>query len=154
MAKVNITLKGFEKMLKNISEAGKDADKAADRAISESIKVYDTELHTAATSHGVPASLTSEIKSAQYKEGNFYGGRVGWEVGSYDRKNPSAGMKAIFLNYGTVRRQTKRGYNRGAIDKSDSSQRGFIEAAKRAARPKIKKAQKKIIDEVMEDLSK
>ena len=152
MAKVTITLKGFEKMLKNIENAGKDADKAATRAITESVKVYDTELHTAAQTHSVPSDIISAITSRTYKEGNFYGGRVGWEVGAYDRRNPSAGMKAIFLNYGTVRRQTKKGYNRGAIDKNDGSKRGFIDAAKRSARAKIKKVQKQIIDEVMEDL--
>jgi hypothetical protein len=76
---------------------------------------------------------------------------IGWELGSYSSKSPSVGYIAMFLNYGAVRggaenRKTRRGQNRGKLQA-----RQFIERAKKAAKPKVKRQMKKIIEEVNEN---
>lgn len=144
---IKLKLKGFDDMLEKIKEAGKDADATARKVIEESAKIVETELKTAAAAAQVKSSITDEIKRTVEKEGDRYSAAVGWEVGNYDPRNVTAGYIAIFENYGTVRRQTRTGKDRGEL-----KPRNFISTAKKAAKPKVKKLQKQIIDEVMGDL--
>lgn len=150
---IQINLKGFEKMLEQLKEAERGVDKATAAAIEESAKIVETELLSAAADRNVPSDITSKIRIHTSNEGDRYKAEVGWDMGNYDPKNPSAGYKAIFLNYGTVRRRTAKGYNRGEIPKKASDQQ-FIHAAKKAARPKVRKAQQEIIKKALGDLEK
>lgn len=82
-------------------------------------------------------------------------------MGNYDPKNPSAGYKAVFRNYGTVRRTVKDtgehatvggnwktlGTDRGAVTGT-----GFIATAKDASRPKVKKIQRQKLDDILKGL--
>lgn len=150
-AGIKLNLKGFEKMLEDIQAAGRDADAAAAQAITESAQVVETELRAATKAAGVPDDITSEIRKKQTHEGDRYEAEVGWELGTYNPKDPSAGYKAIFLNYGTVRRKTRRGFNRGAIPKRSQDQQ-FIYAAKKRARAKVRKIQQELLKRALEEL--
>lgn len=150
---IKINLKGFDKMLEQLQEAGGDVSTAAASAIRESAKVVESELRAAASESGVPSDITSEIRAHTSSEGDRYEAEVGWQMGNYDPKKPSAGYKAVFLNYGTVKRYTKKGQYRGEITKPAQSQQ-FIHKAKKAARPKVKKIQQEILKKVLGDLEK
>lgn len=145
---ININLKGFEKMLTALQDAGQNVDQQAKRATKESARIVEQELREQCQTAGVPESITREIKTTTSTEGDGrYSAKVGWKLGNYDPHNPSEGYKAIFLNYGTVRRQTKSGKNRGEIHKPAQSQQ-FIYAAKKKARTKVKKLQKQMLEEI------
>lgn len=150
---IKINLKGFDKMLENIKAAGGDVDGAAQRALTASAKIVENELRSEASAKGVPSDVTSEIRTHTSKGGDRYEAEVGWNLEGYSPRKPSAGYKAIFLNYGTVRRKTRKGYNRGAIHKPTRAQQ-FIYAAKKKAGPKVKKAQQTIMERVMRDLER
>lgn len=158
---IKLNLNGFEKMLEEIQAAGGNVEAAAEETLNECAKVVETELHSACDAAGVHASISSEIGVQKGKSGNRLSARVGWKMGSYDPKNPSAGYKAVFRNYGTIRRQVKDtgehatvggnwktlGTDRGAVAGT-----GFIAAAKKASAPKVKKIQKKKLTEILKGL--
>ena len=148
---IKINLKGFDKMLENIKEAGGDVDNAAKRAIKASANLTKNELISEARAKGVPTDITDEATwIIDNQAPDRYTARVGWDLsGGYNPKEPSAGYKAIFLNYGTPRRTTRKGYNRGEV-----KGRQFIRSAKKKARPKVKEALQKIMERVMRDLEK
>lgn len=148
---IKLNLKGFEKMLEDIQAAGKDADAAAAQAISESARVVDAEIRAQAAASHVPDDITGEIRHATSQSGDRYTAEVGWRLDTYNPRDPSAGYKAIFLNYGTVRRRTKRGYNRGAIRKRSQNEQ-FIFRAKKQARAKIRRIQQDVLRRVFGDM--
>lgn len=145
---IKLNLKGFEKMLTQLQDAGKNVDPAAKEAVSENARIVEQELRAQCQAAGVPSDIIQEIKTTTSTEGEGrYSAKVGWKLGNYDPQNPSTGYKAIFLNYGTVRRQTKRGKNRGAIHKPAKDQQ-FIYAAKKKSQTKVKKLQKQMLEEI------
>lgn len=150
---IKINLKGFEKMLEQLQEAGGDVSRAANSAIKESAKIVESELLTTAAESGVPSDITSEIRTHTKQEGDRYEAEVGWNMEGYNPKKPSAGYKAVFLNFGTVKRRTLKGYNRGALEKPTRNQQ-FIYKAKKNARPKVKKVQQEILKKALGELEK
>ena len=72
-------------------------------------------------------------------KGNRYSAAVGYKKGSYDPNDPSDGYKVVFLNYGTPRRTLH-----GKV-----AARGFIQATKKKARPRIKKAQRETLEKIL-----
>ena len=148
---IKINIKGFEKMLADIQAAGRDVDAAAAQAINESARVVDAELRTEAAESNVPDDITQQITTHTEQGADRYSAEVGWKLDTYNPQNPSAGYKAIFLNYGTVRRHTRLGHNRGAIPKRAVNQQ-FIYRAKQRAAPKIRKIQNEILKKALGDL--
>lgn len=153
MAGIKLDLSGFTEMLKNVEKAQGDVDAATSRAVNECANIVEAELKAQASAKKVPSSITSAIRKSVEVNADVYSAKVGWTLDSYDPRNPSAGYKAIFLNYGTVRRQTRAGKNRGAIEKPTKSGQ-FIYAAKKSAATKCKNAKQNIIDTIMRDLKK
>ena len=148
---IKINLKGFEKMLADIQAAGKDVEAAAAQAITESARVVEADLRTEAAESNVQDDITQQITTHTEQGADRYSAEVGWKLDSYNPQNPSAGYKAIFLNYGTVRRRTRLGYNRGAIPKRAVNQQ-FIYRAKQRAAPKVRKIQREILQKALGDL--
>lgn len=145
---IKLNLKGFEKMLAAVQDANRNVDQLAKRATEESARIVEQELREQCQEAGVPDDITREIKTTTSTQGDGrYSAQVGWRLGNYDPRNPSAGFKAIFINYGTVRRQTRRGENRGEIRKRARSQQ-FIYAARKKAQTKVKKLQKQMLEEI------
>ena len=100
MGGIKFEFKGFQKILDNIDKAEKDAERVAKASIEKCADIYQSELMTAAQSANVPRDLTSEIKKEVNGKNGVYTARIGWKLGTYDPKKPSAGYKAMFLNYG------------------------------------------------------
>lgn len=162
MAKIKMTL-DFTKLLEEIKDAGGDIEKAAKRVADECADVMAKELKTECDASGVPSSVSGEIRHGvtATSGGNVYEVEAGWKMGEYNPKDPSAGYKAVFLNYGTARRKTKErerrevggewvtlGTDRGAVEP-----RGFISRAKDSAGKKIKKVQRDALKEMLKELT-
>lgn len=152
----------FMPLLEKIQKAQGDVEKATWEAARKGAKVMRDELVAECNASGVPQSISGAItfQAERDSAGNRYACKVGWRVPEYDPKNPSIAHKAIFLNYGTPKRFTKKevvvsingkmhslGTDRGRIDG-----KGFIGRAKKKARPKIKKAQEEALREILEGL--
>lgn len=149
MAKNNIlSLTGFDDLLNDIEKAQGSAAQAAAEAVKEGADEYKKQLTAAANAADVPADLVNKIQKTVKVKNDFVSARVGWNVPAYNPKNPADAFKVIFLNYGTPRRTTRSGANRGKINP-----RGFIGKAKRAARSKIKKAQENALKKILGDLA-
>lgn len=159
MAKIGLKL-DFDGLLDAIKAAGGDVDKAAMQAAKECASVVHNELVSECNASGISASVSGAVKHGVTRTGNRYEIEAGWKMGEYDPKNPSAGYKAVFLNYGTPKpRHTKKKYhvpvhgewatttNRGQI-----VGRGFIGRAKDGAKPKVKKVQKEALKKMLKEL--
>ncbi|MBQ2348087.1 MAG: hypothetical protein II388_06945 [Clostridia bacterium] len=148
---ISVKLEGFEEYLQKLEKAGKDVDTAAQNAVRKSASIAEQELRAAANAAQVPSSITKDIRTKYESNFGKYSAEVGWEKGNYNSDKPSSAYKAIFLNFGTVRRQTKAGKNRGQIANPEKSKR-FITVAKRKASSKIKQAQKEQLEKALEEL--
>lgn len=163
MARIKLQLNGFDDLLEQIQKAGGDVNQAAEQCIRESANIMHDELKAAAQSSGMDGGLVARMPQPEITvSGNRYTAKVGYKMGNYDPDNPSDGFKAAFWNFGTPNRQTSDdkqhvringkwvtlGRSRGAI-----AEHGYIAKAKKAAAPKIKKAQKATLQEILGRLS-
>lgn len=142
-SKAILQLKGFDSLFEQIQKAGGSIDSAAKKCIRQSADIMQDELKAQMQAAGVDADLIGSMPPPTIEaEGNRYRAEVGYKKGSYDPRNPSDGYKVVFLNYGTPRR-TMHG---------QVAARGFIQKAKKKARPKIKKAQQETLNEILRGL--
>lgn len=161
-SRLRIDLTGFEKMLEELQRAGGKVDKAAETAVKKSAQIVESDLRAACNAAGVPASVSNEIKTTTEKSGNRYSAEVGWKLGAYNPRNLSAGYKAVFMNYGTIRRHTKSGgqkvelggeYVTLGTNRGSMIARQFITAGKKASRTKVKKVQKQVLEDALKELT-
>ena len=142
---IKIKLEGFDDILAKIQKAGGTIDKAAKTCIEKSADIMQAELKEQMQSVNVSARLINAMAPPKISvEGNRCTAAVGYEKGDYDPRNPSDGYKVVFLNYGTPKR-TKHGKVKA---------RGFIQSAKKNARPKIKKQQEETLNDILKELKK
>lgn len=148
MARTRLTLSlNAQHMLESIRRANGDVDAAARGATQAGADAYESALIAACQNANVPHSVTNHIQKEVTRSGNKYTAVVGWRLQNYDPTNPSEGFNAIFLNYGTPRRTTTNGANRGAI-----VGRGFIGKAKRMSKSSIKQAQEDFLSNILRGL--
>lgn len=144
-SKAILQLKGFEDLLEQIQKAGGSIDQAADSCLRQSAQIMQRELQAQMQAAGVDSELINAMPPPTIKvDGNNYRAEVGYKKGNYDPRNPSDGYKVVFLNYGTPRRTTH-----GKV-----AARHFIQAAKKKARPQIKRAQQATLDTILERVKK
>ena len=142
---IKIKLEGFDDILAKIQKAGGTVDNAAKTCIEKSADTMQAELKEQMQSVNVSARLINSMPPPKISvDGNRYKAEVGYEKGDYDPRNPSDGYKVVFLNYGTPKR-TKHGKVKA---------RGFIQSAKKNARPKIKKQQEETLNDILKELKK
>ncbi len=142
-SKAILRLDGFDDLLKAIEKAGGSIDKSAHSCLVESAHIMQNELKAQMQAAGVDGNLISSMPPPTIEaKGNRYRAEVGYKKGNYDPSNPSDGYKVVFLNYGTPRRTMH-----GKV-----AARGFIQKAKKKARPKIKKAQQETLNEILRGL--
>lgn len=142
-SKAILQLKGFDSLFDQIQKAGGSIDGAAKRCVQKSANIMQAELKAQMQAAGVDGGLISRMPPPTIEaEGNRYRASVGYKKGSYDPRDPSDGYKVVFLNYGTPRRTMH-----GKV-----AARGFIQKAKKKARPQIKKAQQETLNEILRGL--
>lgn len=143
-----VKLEGFDELIQRIEKAGGDSDKAARKARDDGAVAMEQALKAECNAANVPSSLSSQIRVKNENANGRYKAAVGWDVPNYDPTNPAPAFKAMFLNYGTPRRQTKAGKNRGLI-----IARGFIQKAKRKGGRAVKKAEKDAFTKILKELN-
>lgn len=150
---VKLKLEGFDDLLREIEKAGRSAESAALSAMKQSAEIVQNELKSEMKSSNVDGGLISRMPP--YEIQNNHGeisAHIGYKKGDYNPNNPSDGYKAVFLNYGTPRRS-----EHGKIkDRSDGGvvRLGWIDRAKRKAKPKVKKAQEEALKKILARLKK
>ena len=158
--KAVLTFKGFDDLLETIKEADGEIKPSVEKALKAGADEVTAEIRQGFEKHGIS---TNPIIEPEVKwDGNVASAEIGWKVGSYNAKNPSDGMKALFIEFGTATRQTKESEhvnaggrwvttrNRGAV-KAEPFFRPAIENAKKA-NSKNKKAQKAALNEILKGL--
>ena len=144
-AGISLNLNGFDDLFEKIKKAGGTVDKAAKTCIEKSADIMQAELKEQMQRVNVYDRLINAMPPPKITaQGNRFTANVGYEEGNYDPRNPSDGYKVVFLNYGTPKR-TKHGKVKA---------RGFIQAAKKKARPKIKKQQEETLNDILKELKK
>lgn len=144
-SKAILQLKGFDDLLEQIQKAGGDVDRAADSCLRQSAQIMQNELKSQMQAAGVESGLINAMPPPQITvDGNKYRAAIGYKKGNFDPSDPSDGYKVVFLNYGTPRRTMH-----GKV-----AARGFIQAAKKKARPQIKKAQQQTFEKILERVKK
>jgi len=146
---IKLNIEGFGALLREIEKAGGNLDAVTKKCLSESAEIMQSELKTQMQESNVPQRMINAMPSPELEhQGNVFTARIGYKKGAYDPKNPSIGYKVVFLNYGTPNR-TKH----GKID-PNAPERGFIQRAKKRARPKIRKQQKEALQKALKGLKK
>lgn len=144
-SKAILQLKGFDDLLEQIQKAGGEVDRAAGSCLRQSAQIMEKELKAQMQAAGVESDLINAMPPPEITaDGNNYRAEVGYKKGNYDPRNLSDGYKVVFLNYGTPRR-TMHG---------NVAARGFIQAAKKKARPQIKKSQRETLEQILGRLKK
>ena len=142
---IKLKLEGFDDLFEQIKKAGGTVDQAANSCLKQSAQIMQNELKSEMQKSNVDSGLTNSMPPPEVEaNGNRYTARVGYKKGNYDPNNPSVGFKVIFLNYGTPNRS-----KHGKV-----AARGFIQRAKKKARPKLKKAQEETLKKILGRLEK
>ena len=140
---IKLQLKGFNDLLEKIQKADGNVLTATQNALKDSAEIMQSTLKSEMAQSNVPSDLISAMPSYQTETvANRVTARVGYKKGSYNPADPSDGYKVVFLNYGTPNR-TKHG---------QVTARGFIERAKKRAKPKMKKQQEQTLKEILRGL--
>lgn len=162
-----LSFDGFDDLIDRIKKANGDAPKAAKKAVQEGAAVYHAVLYDKCKAAGVPDDLLDGIeeKIEADASGERITATVGWRLPQYDPTNPADGYKVIFFNYGTARREVLtnkplrvridgqwKTLNRNHKGRGAEIKRGFIGAAKKAAKKKIKQAEENALNSILKDL--
>lgn len=143
---IKLELNGFEQQIRKLEAVGKKADATVHEAATAAAAILQSELKSEmakADETGGMSRLISRMPAPEVEQsGGVSTARAGYRKGEYNPDNISDGYKAVFLNYGTPRR-SKHGKVRP---------RGFIDKAKKAAKPKITAECKKIFDRAIKEL--
>ena len=146
-AKLKLTLKGFDELLDEIKAAGGDIKPATERALQSSANLATEKIRSGAQARNLGSA--GIINPVVKWSGNRATVEVGYELGAYDSRNPSQGYKALFIEYGTGKRATKHGANRGAVGANP-----FIRPAVTEGKKEIVKAQQTELERVLKGLKK
>ena len=141
----------FDSLLRKIQKAGGDIEAATWDAARKGGRIYYQNLVEECKRSNVPDHLIDKIRfnCLRDQSGNRYAVVVGWLMENYNPADIADGYKVVFLNYGTPRRETSTGEDRGLIDG-----RGFIGRAKRKSKKPIKEAQQNFLNDLLKGLAK
>lgn len=140
----------FDSLLNKIKKAGGDIEAATWDAARAGGRAYYNILVDECKRAGVPDHLINKISFNCLRDssGNRFAVVVGWKMPNYDPNDPADVYKVIFLNYGTPRRETSTGENRGYI-----TGRGFIGKARKKSIKPIKAAQEELLSKILKGLT-
>lgn len=142
---IKLKFEGFDELLKEIEAAGRTIDSAVESTMRQSAQTMQSTLKSEMQSANVSEHLIADMPQPEvFKDGNTFVARVGYRKGAYDKNDPSDGYKVVFLNYGTPHR-SKHG---------KMVAKGFIQKAKKKAKPKIKKQQKETLEKILSRLKR
>lgn len=141
-----LQLEGFDELITKLQQAGREVDFECEKMFSECCKVTTDTLVERARAANLDEDLLKKMIRKKWHRYNVFHFEVGWEKPHKGKPLPDA-YKVMFINYGTPYRQTRKGEDRGRIEG-----RGFIGKAKKSAKYKVKRLQKKFLEDVLKDL--
>ena len=142
---IKIKLSGFEELYTKIQKSGGSIDNAAKKCMEQSATIFERELKTQMRKAEVETKLIDAMAEPKvFQDGNAFVAKVGYKKGSYDPENPSDGYKVVFLNYGTPHRRIH-----GKV-----KARGFIQKARKKAKPQIKRQQEETLNDIISRLKR
>lgn len=137
---IKLKLDGFDDLFEQIKAAGGTVDNAAESCVKESAQIMHNELKAQMRKSDVDPDLIESMPPPEIEvDGNAYVARVGYKKGNYNPDNISDAHKVVFRNYGTPKRS-----KHGKI-----AAKGFIQRAKKKARPQINKSQQATLDKIL-----
>lgn len=152
-----LQLTGFENFLEDLQNAGAKLDVEGRKCFEKCAETLYDELYKKADSAGLDNGLLEKIEERFIEEGsaNVWHYEVGWKKQKPSTTNPLPDTyKVMFYNYGTPRRETKAGYNRGKEDTHPKGSHGFIKKAKLAAARRNKTLQKQTLEKILREVKK
>lgn len=144
---MHVNYGAFKDLLQAIEKAEGNVDIAAKRLTREAMHISFDELTNAVQKAQVPDRIKKKIDKRMEAKSGRYAYQVGWRMGNYNPKNPNDSYLAVFLNYGTVRRETKDGKDRGKLEAKN-----FILKAKKAQKKRIEKLVKDTYDDIINNV--
>lgn len=162
-----LSFDGFDELIDRIKKANGDAPKAAMRAVKAGAATYHAVLYDKCKAAGVPDNILDGIEEIIDADasGERITATVGWQLPAYDPTDPADGYKVIFMNYGTARREVLtnkplrvkidgqwKTLNKNHKGRGAEIKRGFIGAAKKAAKKKVRQAEESALNSIIEDL--
>ena len=140
---IELKLTGFDDLIREIQKAEGSVKSATKQCMNKSAQVMDAELKAQMQVANVPAHTIAAMPAPEVKEDHgLITAKVGYKKGAYNPDNLSTGYKVVMLNYGTPNRK-----QHGKV-----KARGFIQKAKRKAKPKIKKEQEATLKDILKGL--
>lgn len=135
-----VTIHGFEEMAEMLEQLEKrGVDEATEKIFEECCQTIQQSVDQY-SAQSLPADLNAKKKKFKVRNGNIFMFAYGWS--RYTDLEDF--LKVCYLNYGTPKRSTAKGYNRGEIEP-----RGFLSNAKRSAANKINARKKSMLEEIM-----
>ena len=129
-----------KRLLKTLAKYQGDVIAKTEECVEKSARIYESELRSLASQH-LDSDIVSDITVSFEKNEFEMGTRIGWTKNEeFNPDHVTNVYKAIFANYGTPKRFTKAGAERGSIDST-----GFLKQAKENVKDTIHKLQKDII---------
>lgn len=153
---IKLQLNGFDDYIKKLRKAGANVQKVTEDAILKSGAVVNTELENQIRSESRMSAKTKERilermiePTITHSTEDIVSGEAGIRIGSYDPKDLSGGFIALFNEYGTSERKTKKGERRGSLEELQFTQRAL-----RKSTPKIRKLQEGILEKALKELER
>ena len=152
-----LQLQGFDEFLERLQEAGVAMETEGRKCFEKcSENLYD-ELYLKAQKAGLDNRLLEQMihEEVENKSANVWRAEVGWKKQKPTTGNPLPDTyKVMFYNYGTPKRSTASGANRGKVDAHPVGSHGFIKKAKLAAARRNKKLQAATLEKILGELKK
>lgn len=152
---VKLQLKGFDSYIKELRKAGANVQKVTEKALLESAELFNSELVKQTDASPMSQKTKDRMKKDLIKSAITHSSEqlvvaeAGYRIGdTLDSKDLSGGFIALFNEYGTVRRRTRRGVNRGSLEAME-----FTKRTHRRIDSKIRKKQEGILQEALKELN-
>ena len=147
-----LTLKGFDDYISKLRKADASVQKVSEKILLDSARMYHGELISQVNA----SPMSQETKDAmmddiiepwiRYSSDYIVVAETGFRIGKLNPKNLSGGYIALFNEYGTGKRKTRNGKNRGSLEEME-----FTRRAHKIVDPRIRKTQKKMLEEALKE---
>lgn len=154
---VKLTLKGFDDYIRRLQRAGANVQKVTEKALNESAVMFNDALIKNVNASAMSQETKNRMMEDIVKPGVNHSSDMlviadaGFRIGDdYHDTNDdlSGGFIALFNEYGTGERRTRKKGSRGSLEKME-----FTKRAHKQVDSKIRKLQKGILEEALKELN-
>ena len=145
-----LQLQGFDDFIERLEKAGATMENEGRKCFEKCAENLYDELYLKAQKAGLDNRLLEQIDERFIEGGGVWYYEVGWKKQKPSATNPLPDVyKVMFYNYGTPRRTTAEGKNRGEESAHPKGSHGFIKKAKLAVRNKNRKLQEETLKKII-----